>query len=75
MVRTTRNDLVIGTSKGMLFVQCTPNGELIATREPVVLPDKDITELSEYDVDQFIIGLWNENNYILVDRLQLQAKP
>ena len=51
VVRTTRNDLAVGTSNGMMFVSPNPNGDLVVTKEPVVLADKDITELSEYNHD------------------------
>jgi hypothetical protein len=70
VVRTTRNDLAIGTSSGMMFVQATAGGDLVPTREAVVLPDRDITELSEYSHDQFVIGLWSENDFILINRAE-----
>jgi hypothetical protein len=70
VVRTTRNDLAIGTSSGMMFVQATAGGDLVPTREVVVLPDRDITELSEYSHDQFVIGLWSENDFILINRAE-----
>lgn len=59
----------------MMFVQATQGGDLVRTREPVVLPDKDITELSEYSHDQFVIGLWSENDFILADRGDLGQRP
>jgi len=36
--------------------------------EYVLLEDKDITELSEYAPNQFVVGLWDENDYMLVSR-------
>jgi hypothetical protein len=75
VVRTTRNDLAIGTAKGMLFVDQTPEGSLVPTKEKVMLDTKDITELSEYSHDRFIIGLWAENDYLLINRNTNGVKP
>jgi len=33
-----------------------------------MLKDKDVTEVSEFQSDMFIVGLWNENDFIIVDR-------
>lgn len=38
------------------------------TGEPECLSGKDITELSEYAHDRFIVGLWSENDFLTIDR-------
>lgn len=38
------------------------------TDEAVLLKDRDVTELSEFRQDKFIVGLWSENDFVLLDR-------
>jgi hypothetical protein len=68
VIRTTRNDFALGTSKGVYFFKVYED----FTVEPVTsipcLPGRDITELSEYAIDQFVVAAWHSNDLILVDR-------
>lgn len=36
---------------------------------------KDITELSEYALDQYVVGQWSENDFLIFDRAQMKEKP
>jgi hypothetical protein len=73
VVRTTRNDFALGTSAGIVFCKLakdhqTGNPVLIANNGETLLEQKDITEVSEFAQDKFIIGLWNENDFLVLDR-------
>ena len=70
VVRTTRNDFAVGTDSGIHFCSFNPKGShnFVLSNEPVVLEGKDITELSEYALDQFVVGQWSENDFTTFDR-------
>jgi len=51
VVRTTRNDLALGTSDGIKFAKMLPGGEIKVTNEKLPIVGKDVTELSEFSVD------------------------
>ena len=72
VVRTTRNDFAFGTSRGVFFFRMNENNFTFEpAAEPICLDGRDVTEVSEYSHDKFVIGLWNENDYLLVDRNRL----
>lgn len=53
VVRTTRNDFVLGTSSGIVFAQLVKdpktNGPMLRqVQGGVMLKDKDVTEVSEF---------------------------
>jgi hypothetical protein len=54
VVRTTRDDFAIGTQAGVYF--CTISKTTIQIVGSVILPGKEITELSEYNLDKFVAG-------------------
>ena len=51
VIRTTRNDFAFGTSKGVHFFKVHPDLSMTPTTTVACLPDRDITEISEYAVD------------------------
>ena len=78
-MRTTRNDFVLGTAAGIIFFTVgkdpRSNSLLIKTGHEALLRDKDITEVSEYAQDKFVVGLWNENDFLACDRSNPKAPP
>lgn len=40
-----------------------------------MLVGKDITEISEFAQDKFIVGLWSENDFLTIDRTQPKKAP
>lgn len=70
VVVTSLKDLAIGTSKGVAFVK----DDLAMTQEPVMLQEKNITELSEYKPGEFVVGLWSESGYYLLSRYEQKAQ-
>ena len=58
IVRTSRNDFALGTESGVLFCAFKPpmTFNIALTQEKECLSGKDVTELSEYAHDQFIVG-------------------
>ncbi len=70
VVRTTRNDFALGTESGVIFCAFKPalSFNIVLTAEPECLSGKDITELSEYAHDQFVVGQWSENDFLIFDR-------
>ena len=36
---------------------------------------KDVTEVSEFSHDRFVIGLWNENDFLIIDRNRMGQQP
>lgn len=75
VVRTTRNDFALGTESGVVFCCFKPANSLniALTGEPECLPGKDITELSEYALDQYVVGQWSENDFLIFDRANLKS--
>jgi hypothetical protein len=67
VVRTTRNDFALGTQTGVLFAIMRSDYNIRLTGEES-LQGKDITELSEYAQDRFVVGLWSENDFLTIDR-------
>ena len=67
VVRTTRNDFALGTQTGVLFAVMRTDYNIRLTGEES-LQGKDITELSEYAQDRFVVGLWSENDFLTIDR-------
>ena len=75
VVRTTRNDFVFGTSDGVQFFRLNQNHEFESSPEPPYLAGKDITEVSEFSHDRFVVGLWNENDFLLINRNEPNGAP
>ena len=75
VVRTTRNDFVFGTSNGIYFFKMKDQYNMEPTNEPIQLEGKDVTEISEFSHDRFVIGLWNENDFLMIDRNRLGMQP
>ena len=65
VVRTTRNDFALGTESGVYF--CTFKDSFKLLGEPI-LPGSDVTELSEFALDQFVVGQWSANDFLIFDR-------
>ena len=76
VVRTTRNDFAFGTSRGVYFFRMNENNFTFEpSAEPLCLDGRDVTEVSEYSHDKFVIGLWNENDFLLIDRNRMNSPP
>ena len=75
VVRTTRNDFVFGTSDGVQFFKLNNNHEFEPSPEPPYLAGKDVTEVSEFSHDRFVVGLWNENDFLLINRNDPNGAP
>lgn len=51
LFKTSRSDLAVATSKGLVFGVAGPGGSIVPSSERLLLHDQDITELSEYVPD------------------------
>ena len=68
VVRTTRNDIAIGTSKGIFFYRVNEEGSLEPAYAQAMLPECDITEMSEFAIDKYVVASWHSNDYLILDR-------
>ena len=56
VVRTTRADFALGTENGVIFCGYKPSDSHNLAIVSEALQGKDITELSEFQQDKFVIG-------------------
>lgn len=75
VIRTTRNDIAFGTSKGVYFYKVNQDYSLEPALNMAVLPECDVTELSEFAVDRFVVASWHSNDLLIVDRNSPTGKP
>lgn len=75
VVRTTRDDFAFATSKGVLFFRLNKDMTLEPSCQVTCIPGCDITELSEYAIDQYVVASWQSNDYLTFDRKNPSAKP
>jgi len=68
VVRTTRNDIAIGTSKGVFFYKVTNDYNMEPIYAQSMLPECDVTELSEFAIDKYVVASWHSNDYLILDR-------
>ena len=75
VIRTTRDDLALGTSKGVHFYKVNQDFSMEPSCEAVCLTECDVTELSEFAIDKYVVAAWNSNDMLVVDRARPRDAP
>jgi len=75
VLRTTRNDIAIGSSKGVFFAKVNQDFSVELVNQQALLPECDVTEVSEFAIDKFVVASWHSNDYLIIDRNDPSAAP
>jgi len=68
VIRTTKNDVAFGTSKGVHFYKVNQDFSLEPSCSVACLTDCDVTELSEFAIDKYCVASWHSNDLLVFDR-------
>jgi len=68
VIRTTKNDIAFGTSKGVHFYKVNQDFSLEPSCSVACLIEYDVTEISEFAVDKFCVASWHSNDLLILDR-------
>ena len=75
VLRTTRDDLGLGTAKGVHFFKVNPDFSVEPSCNVACLTECDVTEFSEFAIDMYCVSSWHSNDLLILDRKNPTATP
>ena len=75
VIRTTRNDIALGTSQGVHFFKVNNDYSVEPSCSVACLMESDVTELSEFAIDKYCVASWHSNDLFIIDRQNPTAPP